>query len=73
MLHPLETFRKSAGLTQSDLAEKLKVAQSTYNAWVHALRYPSASNMTLIEEVTKVSASAMWTAYQAIRKAREAA
>lgn len=73
MQHPLETFRKSIGDTQSELAEKLKVAQSTYNAWVQAQRYPAAPNMDLIEKVTEVTAGEMWAAYRSIRKAKERA
>lgn len=70
MQHPLEAFRKSNGDTQAQLAEKLRVAQSTYNSWVQAQRYPTAANMDLIEKVTSVSASQMWVSYQRIRKAR---
>ncbi len=70
MQHPLETFRKTTGETQSELAVKLEVAQSTYNAWIQALRYPTAAKMHLIEKVTGVTVSQMWEAYQKIRKAR---
>ncbi|MFZ5621155.1 MAG: transcriptional regulator [Pseudomonadota bacterium] len=40
----IQTYLSKTGLSQSELARRLKVCQPTVNDWVHGRKYPSPEN-----------------------------
>ncbi|WP_281932145.1 helix-turn-helix domain-containing protein [Roseibium album] len=72
MQHPLEAYRTERKRTQKQMAEKIGCAQSTYNAWVKADRFPAPAMLTKIATVTEASVTAadMVAAWNEIRQAR---
>jgi len=48
MAASIRFFRKSAGLSQTDLSEKLNVKQSTVSRWETAVDQPSIENMSTL-------------------------
>lgn len=48
----LRAWREAAGLSQSECARRVNVAQSAWNTWEHGVREPQIRFAVAIEELT---------------------
>ncbi len=56
----LKRFRQEAGLKQSEIAEKLDVAQPTYQRWESGLREPSFADIENIAKALNVNVAELF-------------
>jgi transcriptional regulator with XRE-family HTH domain len=73
----LRTARKTAGMSQADLAELLEIRQSTVSVWEQGLKEPSRDNVGRVEEALGLDGGALssllgWVPPEPGRKARPA-
>ena len=51
----LKDLRKQVGLTQVDVAEKLRISQPAYASWERGVKKPTQENLVKIAQVLNVS------------------
>jgi transcriptional regulator with XRE-family HTH domain len=56
---PLRRWRRKHGMTQDELAGRLRVSTNTIARWEQANRTPSGPHMRLLAELTGLSADAL--------------
>ena len=54
-MNPIKFFRKKAGLSQSDLAQKMNVVQGTVSLWESGKRSPSLEDIIKLSEILSIS------------------
>ena len=67
----LQELRKSRGLTQDELAEKLYVSRTAISKWESGKGYPSIDSLKAISEFFSVSIDALLSSNEAIQIAAE--
>ena len=60
MKEAIKEARERAGMTQVELAEKLKITQSAVSHWEQGIGMPSAKQIPLIAKVLKTTISELF-------------
>ena len=59
-MNRIEEFRKSKNLSQSDVAEKMKVKQNTFSQWENDIRIPNVKQAIKLAEILETTVESLY-------------
>ncbi len=59
-MNRIKEFRKKKNLSQSDLAEKMKVKQNTFSQWENDIRIPNVKQALNLAEILETTVESLY-------------